>query len=66
MTLGIRANFECPSCGNKITTDQVLTCGEEEVSFKMPRRCKCGIKNKFRVSQIRQLEVEFREVDFKK
>ncbi len=39
----VSAKFECPSCGNTIS---ILQSGQK---FKMPSRCSCGRKGKFRL-----------------
>ena len=45
----IEAKFECPSCGNVITSQQALMVSGGKFNFKGPEKCGCGRKGSFRL-----------------
>ena len=47
MINAVKAKWECPSCGNIITKQEILIYISGSYRFKGPERCGCGRKGKF-------------------
>ena len=45
--IGIRLKWECPSCGNILTTHSPFWDADVRKKISEPKRCGCGRKGKF-------------------
>jgi len=60
----IQTKYECPSCGNIITLNQVLQEVGGKQKFSQPNKCGCGRKGSFRLLHFKSIEVMFYDPEF--